>query len=474
MSIDFAAMDRALNPKTVAVLGERTSRAHMFLPALRRFKGALYAVQPDPEEARRITEMGFECVPTLDAIDEPVDYVIVALSRKYADDGLRECARAGVGGVCMYTAGYAETGEPGGAEAQAEIERIARAASLVMLGPNCMGLHNPSRGVRYLPFQPLYDGGYVGFASQSGSHGNFFSLAAPYNGLPLSKMISFGNGVVLESTDYLEYFGQDPQTRAIVLYVESVKDGRRFLDVLREVAARKPVILWKGGRTEDGRRAAASHTAALAESMAMWRAAAQQTGAVLVTSIEEALDTLQVIVKLPELHGAGCGLIGGQGGQSVAIADAFAEHGLRVPPLSDASKAELGAYFKLVGASASNPIDLGMNMTDIDRTLDILEADPVIDVIGMQIGILATEERHQGMRAAHVRSSKRTAARGCKPAVAIPYSLLPYEHAEVLRETEQELRDAGIPCFPSYHRAAKAIRNAVDYHQARRAIAAAG
>ena len=204
----------------------------------------------------------------------------------------------------------------------------------------------------------------------------------------------------------------------------------------------------------------------------MWRAAAQQTGAVLVTSIEEALDTLQVIVKLPELHGAGCGLIGGQGGQSVAIADAFAEHGLRVPPLSDASKAELGAYFKLVGASASNPIDLGMNMTDIDRTLDILEADPVIDVIGMQIGILATEERHQGMRAAHVRSIKRTAARGRKPAVAIPYSLLPYEHAEVLRETEQELRDAGIPCFPSYHRAAKAIRNAVDYHQARRAIAA--
>ena len=185
--------------------------------------------------------------------------------------------------------------------------------------------------------------------------------------------------------------------------------------------------------------------------MAMWRAAAQQTGAVLVTSIEEALDTLQVIVKLPELHGAGCGLIGGQGGQSVAIADAFAEHGLRVPPLSDASKAELGAYFKLVGASASNPIDLGMNMTDIDRTLDILEADPVIDVIGMQIGILATEERHQGMRAAHVRSIKRTAARGRKPAVAIPYSLLPYEHAEVLRETERS--DAGIPCFPSYHRA---------------------
>lgn len=474
MSIDFAAMDRALSPKTVAVLGERTSRAHMFLPALRRFKGPLYAVQPDPEEAGRLKEMGFDCYPTLDAIGAPVDYVIVALSRKYAADGLRECAEAGAGGVCMYTAGYAETGGADGVEAQAEIERIARDASLVMLGPNCMGLHNPGRGLCYLPFQPVYDGGYVGFASQSGSHGNFFSIAAPNNGLPLSKMISFGNGVVQESTDYLEYFGQDPQTRAIVLYVESVKDGRRFLLVLREVAARKPVIIWKGGRTEDGRRAAASHTAALAESMALWRAAARQTGAVLVTSIEEALDTLQVIMKLPELRGPGCGLIGGQGGQSVAIADAFAEHGLRVPPLSDASKEALGAYFKLVGAFAANPIDLGMNIADIDRTLDILEADPAIDLIGMQIGILSNEERHQGIRAAHVRSIKRTFERGRKPVVAIPYSLLPYEHAEILRETERELRDAGIPCFPSYHRAAKAIRNAVDYHQTRRAIAVGG
>ena len=446
MSIDFAAMDRALSPKTVAVLGERTSRAHMFLPALRRFKGPLYAVQPDPEEAGRLKEMGFDCYPTLDAIGAPVDYVIVALSRKYAADGLRECAEAGVGGVCMYTAGYAETGGADGVEAQAEIERIALDASLVMLGPNCMGLHNPGRGLCYLPFQPVYDGGYVGFASQSGSHGNFFSIAAPDNGLPLSKMISFGNGVVQESTDYLEYFGQDPQTRAIVLYVESVKDGRRFLRVLREVAARKPVIIWKGGRTEDGRRAAASHTAALAESMALWRAAARQTGAVLVTSIEEALDTLQVIMKLPELHGPGCGLIGGQGGQSVAIAGAF----------------------------AANPIDLGMNIADIDRTLDILEADPGIDLIGMQIGILSNEERHQGIRAAHVRSIRRTFERGRKPAVAIPYSLLPYEHAEILRETERDLRDAGIPCFPSYHRAAKAIRNAVDYHQTRRAIAAGG
>ena len=373
--------------------------------------------------------MGFDCYPTLDAIGAPVDYVIVALSRKYAADGLRECAEAGVGGVCMYTAGYAETGGADGVEAQAEIERIARDASLVMLGPNCMGLHNPGRGLCYLPFQPVYDGGYVGFASQSGSHGNFFSIAAPDNGLPLSKMVSFGNGVVQESTDYLEYFGQDPQTRAIVLYVESVKDGRRFLRVLREVAARKPVIIWKGGRTEDGRRAAASHTAALAESMALWRAAARQTGGVLVTSIEEALDTLQVIMKLPELHGPGCGLIGGQGGQSVAIADAFAEHGLRVPPLSDASKEALGAYFKLVGAFAANPIDLGMNVADIDRTLDILEADPGIDLIGMQIGILSNEERHQGIRAAHVRSIKRTFGRGRKPAVAIPYSLLPYEHA---------------------------------------------
>ncbi len=470
MPINFDTLDRTLNPKTVAVMGERTSRTHMFLPALNRLKGNLYAVQPDAAEAQRISDMGFNCVSTLHDIDESIDYVIVALSRKYAAEGLRDCIDAGVGGVCMYTAGYAETGEQEGLAAQKEIADIARAGSLVMLGPNCMGLHNPGRGVCYLPFQPVYDGGFVGFATQSGSHGNGFSIAAPYNSLPISKMVSFGNGVVLDNADYLDYFGQDPQTKAIVMYVESLKDGRRFFEVLREVAPKKPVVIWKGGQTEDGRRAAASHTAALTESMSTWRAAAKQSGAILVNSIEEAIDVLQILIHLPEIEGYDCGLIGGQGGQSVAIADVFAAKSLRVPPLSEGSQVRISEYFKLVGASAANPIDLGSNVIEMDRTLDILEEDPGINLIGMQIVILSDQKRHLEMHRAQLESLKRTLRRGVKPVIAIPNSVTPYEHAEILGETQRELQDSGIPCFPTYERAAMAIRRAVDYHQSRNAI----
>ncbi len=464
MPIDFAALDRAFNPKTVVIFGDKKSSGFMWLNGMKRFKGKLYSVQVDPKEIPEIEGLGVVNYTSLDQVPEPVDYAVCAVPRSVAPRVMADCIQHQVGGLTLFTAGYAETGTAEGKAAQDQLLAMAREAGMVLVGPNCMGLHNPSLGVCFFPGQPVYDGGSVGFASQSGSHANSFSVAAPENGVRISKMISFGNGIVLENADYLEYLAQDPQTEAIGMYIESVRDGRRFFRLLRETTPRKPVVIWKGGQTDAGKRATASHTAALAESMAIWEAMAKQTGAILVHSLEDAVDTFKALLMAPPFMGAGCGLTGGAGGQSVSITDAFVKAGLSVPPLSPASYDRLAQFFSLVGASFRNPIDMGSNRREIDTIMDVLAGDPVIDVIVMQFSLLAGQ-RNQGATETQMEALLRLKERTAKPIVAIPNSPSPYRHADLLRELDEQFRSKGIPAFPTYERAARAVKNALEYHR---------
>ena len=465
MPIDFDTMNRAFTPKTVAIFGDKKASGFMWLNGMRNFKGNLYSIQLDPKEIPLIEEMGVKNFTSLEQVPEHIDYAVVAVPRKFAPLVVADCIKHKVGAVTLFTAGYAETATQDGKDAQAELLKQAQDGGLMLLGPNCMGLHNPSAGVCFFPAQPTYDGGRVGVSSQSGSHANALSMAAPDNGLPITKMISFGNGIVLENADYLDFFSQDPETEAIIMYIESLRDGPRFFKLLREVAPKKPVLIWKGGQTEDGKRATASHTAALAESMAIWHAAARQAGAIMVNSMDEATDTLKALLYLPKFTGDGCGLTGGAGGQSVSITDAFSKAGMRVPAISKASSDKLGEFFSLVGASYGNPIDMGSNRTEIDTIMDILAADPLIDIMVMQMGVMSAN-RGQSALDAQIEALIRIRDKAAKPVLAIPHSATPLQHAEMLQKVNTRLQDAGIPTFPSYERAALALKNTVDYHRA--------
>ena len=278
-------------------------------------------------------------------------------------------------------------------------------------------------------------------------------------------MVSFGNGIILENADYLEYFARDDETKVIAMYVEGLQDGRRFFSQLREVTKRKPVVIWKGGQTDDGKRATASHTASLAESMAVWEAAARQAGCVLVGSLEEAVDALKALVYLPPFTGGGCGLTGGAGGQSVSITDAFGKAGLQVPRLSDHSYKKLADFFSLVGASFSNPIDMGSNRTEIDTILNILAEDDVIDVIVMQMA-MTTMGRGRSAVKTQLEALMRLKERTSKPLVAVPVSPAPLDLAAEIKDLNGKLIAAGIPYYPSYERAATGLKNALDFHRA--------
>ena len=464
MPVDFAALDRVFNPKTVVVIGDKKASGYMWLNANRNFKGNLYSVQIDPNEIPNIEEMGIKNFTSLADVPEPIDYAIVAVPRAVASRIVADCIQNKVGGATLFTSGFAETGTPEGIEAQEKLFTMAKEAGMVLIGPNCMGLYNPAVGLCFSAAQPMYEGGNVAFASQSGSHAISVAQAAPENGIKLSKIVSFGNGIVLENADYLEYLAHDRQNKVIGMYVEGLQDGRRFFEILKETTPTKPVVIWKGGQTEEGQRATSSHTASLAESMAIWSALANQTGAILVHTIEELVDTIKGLLYLPPLTGTGCGLTGGAGGQSVSITDAFAKAGMSVPALSPDSYHKLESFFSLVGASFRNPIDMGSNRTEIDTILDILKDDPVIDVIVMQIAMSSWQRSRSGAEA-QIEALLRFKENAAKPVVVTPYSVTPHKDAEILKEVEGKLHAAGIPTFHTYERAARALKNVVEYHR---------
>ncbi len=465
MSVDFARMDRAFNPKVVAVIGDKKP-GYMWLNGQIGFKGKLYSVQVDPSEFEGIKALGIQNFMSVMDIPEPVDLAIVAVPRQVAYRILEDCIRKDVAAAHFFTSGFGETDTEEGIRMGKALNERARQANFYLIGPNCMGIYNPYVGIRQTMRQRTGFKGPVGFISQSGTHAITFSEEAYLQSLEINKSVSFGNGTVLDSTDYLEYFAQDPEIKAIGMYLEGTRDGQRFLKTLKEVAAKKPVIIWKGGRTEEGGRAIASHTGSLAVPRAIWEASMHQCGAIKVYSIEELTDTLNAILYLHSVHGNRVGIAGGSGGQSVAIADVFAENGLKVPALTKESYDQLASFFMLIGAGYRNPIDPGLNRREITRIMNILETDTNIDNLVLMTSVMSVARASEQLEK-EINLLLDLRKRTLKPIAVVLGHYLP-EAVQETRVIAQRLRDGGIPMFVSPERGARAMRNALEYHNLKR------
>ena len=226
-------LHRALHPRGVAVIGARKVDDYMWLRNMLTFDGPVYSVNIDQREIPGIEALGVPNYARLTDIPEPVDFAVVAVPRDASPTVLRDAIAKGVAGLSMFTAGFAETAEDEGRELQATITAMAREADIALIGPNCMGVYHPKLGIRNHIEQPSGEAGNVAFISQSGTHAINFSLYGASQGLKLSKVISYGNAVVLDSPDYLEYLLQDDETTIIGMYIEGVHDGRRLFDVIK-------------------------------------------------------------------------------------------------------------------------------------------------------------------------------------------------------------------------------------------------
>jgi acyl-CoA synthetase (NDP forming) len=466
LKVDFEKLDRAFNPQCLVVVGDKPTG--MWINNLKKngFKGKLYSVNIDPEVAAGIEAIGVKNYTSILDVPEQVDLVIVTVPRVAALRVLDDIIKKDVGAVHFFTAGFSETGTEEGRKMEQALVEKARAANLNLIGPNCMGIYNPRLGVGQNVWPYTGFSAPIALISQSGTHATNFGEHTWMQAMDLNKGVSFGNGQVLDAPDYLEYFDQNTEIKVIGMYMEGVRNGRRFIEVLKKVAAHKPVVVWKGGRTEEGERAISSHTASLAVSMKVWEAAVRQCGAVNAATIEELIDTMKALLFFPKVSGNRVGIAGGSGGPSVDIADTFAEAGLKVPRLTESSYTELATFFSLIGGGYRNPVDTGnANRREMKRIMDVLARDENIDNLALLTGARWGNTRQPEADYTLLEELKNTTT---KPVMAI----LPYITSEEMKlssEAARQFQAKGVAAFSSASRAARAIKNAADYYSSKSA-----
>lgn len=383
-SATVQSVARVLRPRSIAVIGAGRSPHSIGHAVLRNivqggFTGPVYPVNP------RATELeGLRSYPDVASIPVEVDLAVIALPSGEVLEAVDACARRGVSGLIIVSSGFADSGPSGLALQQGVVER-ARSGGMRLVGPNCVGVINTeaaiSMNASFAPTPPQR--GRVAFASQSGALGIALLERAAAMGLGLSSFVSMGNKADISSNDLLRYWGQDPDTDVILLYLESFGNPRAFSRIARRVAHSKPVIALKGGRTAAGSRAAASHTAAMASPDAAVDALFDQTGVIRVDSIEELFDTAAVLAYQPLPAGPRVAVLGNAGGAEILATDVLVAAGLEVPALRETTAAAIQQLWP-AWASISNPVDLGGGATAeaLAASLGVLlEADDVDSVM---------------------------------------------------------------------------------------------
>lgn len=379
----FAALDYMFHPRWVAVVGASTQDGPgSFVGAIEEmgFSGDLYPVNPKAEEIA-----GLRCYPRLSEIPGDVDHVISSVPLRFVEELVEDCGGKHVKTLHFFTAGFSETGDADAAALERRVMARAKALGIRVIGPNCMGLYVPASGLSFMPSLPV-EPGPVALLSQSGANAGEFCRTAAARGLRYSKVVSYGNGADVREAELLQYAAEDPDTEVIACYIEGIRDGAHFMRALRKAAAAEPVIILKGGRTEEGTRAVNSHTGSLAGSLEIFDAAVRQAGAMRVDRMEELVDAAVTFRYVRSLAGSRAGIVGGGGGYSVLASDEVGAAGLQMPALPTEVQQKLRDFTPTAGTSVRNPVDTSVGwgpdgLKPMLETIRIVAASPNIDFI---------------------------------------------------------------------------------------------
>ena len=465
-------LEKLLRPRSIAVVGaSKSGRGGGFVAPLLElgFKGDIYPVNPKYTEI-----MGMKAYPRVRDIPGHVDYVISSIPAAGVLSMLDDCAEKGVKLVHLFTARFSETGRKDAAQLEQDILRKAKESGIRLIGPNCMGIYYPAMGISFNGGMPR-EAGSVGVVSQSGQVVGEMVGSAGARGIRFSKAISYGNALDFNECDYLEYFAQDPETKVVLLYIEGVRDGPRFLRVLRELTAVKPVIVVKGGRGEAGTRATASHTASLAGSREIWQTVVNQTGIITARDLEELIDIAAAFYFLPPFCGRRVGVTGGGGGKSVLAADLCEEAGLNVIPLPDDIRQELKRQGSPIWDWINNPADFSIAMGDNSSSVvmtKLMAGHPDFDLMMLFVSgpwhkdksfSLDEHMKHFGLESLNGKPTilvfgERDHGGDGKAA----------EYEEINTEMKRRLNEAGYPLYPGIQRAANAVSKMISYYEKKR------
>ena len=467
-------LDEIFHPQSIAVFGASNnpeSHGYRYTNHLLDYgyRGKIYPVNPRYPEV-----LGMKAYPSIREIPGTVDYVICCVAASGVPEMLEDCAEKEVKCAHLFTGRFSETGREDEAELEQEVLKRARKYGIRLIGPNCLGLYYPREGISFMHDLPK-ETGSAGFFSESGGGAGFFVHMASLRGIYFSKVISGGNAIDLNECDYLDYFAQDPETKVILMYLEGVKDGKRFFNSLRQASSVKPVIILKGGRGESGMRMAASHTAALSGSVKIWDTAVAQAGAIEAQSFDELADLAVSFYYLPPIQGNRVGVSGGGGGHSVLGADECEAGGLDVVPLPVEIREELKSRDVPIWDWIGNPVDIsivaGSGITGMDMMKIMAKSqnfDLLIDIINEHTPL--SKERVLTDHKEEVNNLLEIKKETSKPLLAVVSEKSTrlenhnYWRWRDLSKVRGKLLAANIPVYPTTERAARAARKLIDYY----------
>ncbi|HEW63991.1 acetate--CoA ligase family protein [Fervidicoccus fontis] len=364
-------------PKSIAVIGasnNETKLGHQVFKNLLSYKGKVFPVNVKEESI-----MGVKAYKTIKDIQDEIDLSVIVVPKPAVKQAVIESGEKGAKGIIIITAGFGETGERG-KEEERELVRVAHDYGMRVIGPNCVGVMNTKIDLN-ATFIEKAKKGSVTFISQSGALGGGIVYKTIKENIGFAKFVSVGNMSDVDFSDLIEYFSRDPDTASILLYLEGVKSGKRFLEVLKEHSKEKPIIALKGGIYGTGARAVSSHTGSIAGNAEIFMTALKQGGAIKAKTIDEALSMARSFTQ-PLPKGKRVGVITNAGGAGVLISDLIEENGLEMSKLKDETISYLSSFLPPM-ASLKNPIDMIASATGNDyyRATKALLKDDDVDII---------------------------------------------------------------------------------------------
>jgi len=447
-------------PQSVAVVGASRTPGKLGNTILRNliklgYRGRIFPVNPAAQEIE-----GLQSHPSLAAIPEMVELVVIAIPAHLVLEVMRDCQRKKVKGVVIISSGFSEAGREG-MERQRELVRLAAEAGIRMVGPNTTGILNPEGRftTTFVDLKGVKAGG-IGFVAQTGMFaGMMFQWIFSSQNFGLSKVIGLGNKAEVTDHDALDYLAQDEATRVVIMYLEGVRDGRRFLASADRLVRRKPLVVMKGGKTEEGAKAARSHTGSMAGRDEIFEALFKQAGAIRVNDFEELLDLGKTFAYQPLPRGNRIAIISLSGGAGVMATDACLESGLVLASPAGQTLAKLKEKMP-AWSTTGNPFDVEPLSEVVTQegayrlSLDALLSDPAVDLALLIMSTIRTPQIHAdyvvGVARAHPEK---------------PVAVCIIGEASIYHRLFQIMEEANIPVFVGVRRAVASLAALYKYHR---------
>ncbi|SDM35343.1 acetyltransferase [Catalinimonas alkaloidigena] len=430
-----ASLHPLFQPKSVALIGasekpDSVGRKLFYNLITQPFGGTLYPVNP-----KRRSVLGIRTYASIGELPERIDLAIVATPAATVPDVLEACGQAGVRSAIVVARGFRESGQPEGLAREAALQQIVRRYNIRLLGPNSIGLVRPHVGLNASFIRPVAQPGHVAFLSQSGSLGDAILDWSAQRNIGFSAFVSPGSMLDLDWGDLITYFGDDPQTKAILLYIETLPNVSRFLSAAREVSYTKPIIAIKGGRTEGGSRVTATHTGAMTSQDAIFDAAFRRSGILRVETIAELFSMAAVLANQPRPRDRRLAIVSNAGGPAILATDALLAGGGKLATFSDTTRQALD---RAQVYHPENPLNLfrDASPTHYAQAVDTVLNDPQVD------GLLAILTPQESARPEAIAAAlQRTLAHVKKPVLTC------WMGGAYVEKANEQLSQAGIPTF---------------------------